>query len=78
MMEKKYYKSGFRPIIQEINKDYDIFYAFQWETGNFKKDMTYNHQINYDPDGDVEELTKSEFDVYVKQLREERGFEIED
>jgi len=70
-MEIKYYKSGLRPVYREIEKDYSIFYAFQWDTGEFKEDMTYNHQIRMDPDGDVEELTKEEFDNYVEQLRKE-------
>lgn len=31
-MEIKYYKSGLRPVYREIEKDYSIFYAFQWDT----------------------------------------------
>lgn len=40
--------------------------------------MTYFSKINHDLSGDREDLTKEEFDTYVKQLREERGFEAED
>ena len=70
-METKYYKSGLRPVRREINPDYEAYFAFQWDTGKFKEDMTYMHQIYFDPSGDVEELTQEEFDAYVKQLREE-------
>jgi len=68
-MEIKYYKSGLRPVYREIEKDYSIYYAFQWAKGEFKEDMTYNHQIRFDPDGDVEELSREQFDTYVKKLR---------
>lgn len=70
-MKTLYFKSGLRPIYREIYENYSIFYAFQWETGLFKEDMTYNHQIRFDPDGDVEELTKEQFDTYVEELRQE-------
>jgi hypothetical protein len=41
-MEKKYYKFGLRPIFSEEATNGIIrFYAFQWDTGSFKEDMTY-------------------------------------
>jgi len=67
----KYYKSGLRPIIREIHSDYEIYYAFQWKTGEFRQDMTYMHQIYFDLSGDVEELSKNEFEEYVSQLKKE-------
>lgn len=78
MEDRKYYKCGLRPIIREIHSDYEEYFSFQWETGEFKQDMTYLHQVYYDPAGDIEELTKSEFDVYVKELKEGFGFETEE
>ena len=78
MDNRKYFKYGLRPIIEEKEDKIRTYYAFQWETGEFKEDMTYFSKINHDLAGDREDLTKEEFDTYVKQLREERGFEIED
>ena len=75
-MKTKYYKSGLRPVFQEIEDEFDTYYAFQWETGEFEENMEYGDKIDFDPDGDVEELTKEEFDTYVKQLREERGLDM--
>lgn len=72
-METKYYISGLRPVKGEIFADYEMYYAFQWETDDFKQDMRYNHQIHFDPSGDVEELSKEEFDKYVEKLKKERG-----
>ena len=77
-MKTKYFKSGLRPVFQEIEKEYDTYYAFQWDTGEFKEDMEYGDKIDFDPSGDVEELTKEEFDAYVKKLREDGGFEVND
>lgn len=42
--------------------------------GRFQARLRYFHEINFDPSGDVEELTKEEFDKYVEKLRKERGF----
>lgn len=72
-MEKKYYKSGLRPIIREIYDDYEMYYSFQWDNGEFKQDMQYMYLIYNDPSGDVEEITLQEFDDYVKKLKMERG-----
>lgn len=72
-MSKKYYISGLRPIIREIHGDYEVYYSFQWETGLFKQDMTYMEKIYYDPNGDVEEVSESEFNSYVEKLKKERG-----
>jgi len=78
-MEKVYYKYGLRPIYSEENpKNVIRFYAFQWETGEFEEDFSYRRKINHDLAGDREDLTKEEFDIYVKQLREDRGFEAEE
>lgn len=73
MINKKFYISGLRPIIREIYKDYEIYYSFQWGTGLFKQDMTYMEKIYYDPDGDVEEISESEFSTYVEKLKKEKG-----
>lgn len=72
-MEKKYYKYGLRPIFEEKEEKYSTFYAFQWETGKFKEDMTYASKIWYDESGDREDLSKSEFNAYVDKLKKERG-----
>lgn len=72
-MEKKYFKCGLRPVIQEISENFDTYYAYQWETGDFLEDMSYNHQINFDPSGDVEEISKTEFEKYVAALKKEKG-----
>lgn len=79
MEERKYFKYGSRPIYSEEKpKGIVRYYAFQWETGQFKEDFSYDRKINFDFSGDRQDLTKEEFDSYVKQKREERGFEIED
>lgn len=49
-----------------------MYYAFQWETGDFKQDMRYFHEIKFDPSGDVEEVTKEAFDTYVEKLKTEK------
>lgn len=72
-MEKKYYKYGLRPIIEEIDKEISTFYAFQWDTGEFKQDMTYASKIWYDPSGDREDLSEKEFNDYVKKIKKEKG-----
>ncbi|GAB2829154.1 hypothetical protein [Ferruginibacter profundus] len=74
MLEKKYYKYGLRPIIEEIEPEFSTFYAFQWETGDFKEDMTYASKIWYDPSVDREDLTEEEFNSYVSKLKKEKGF----
>ena len=78
-MEKIYYKYGLRPIYsEEKTKGVVRFYAFQWETGEFKEDFSYRRKISHDLAGEKEDLTKEEFDTYVKQLREESGFDVSD
>ena len=71
-MEKKYYKYGLRPIIEEIEPEFSTFYAFQWDTGEFKEDMTYMRKIRFDFSGDREDMTESEFNVYVDKLKKEK------
>jgi len=68
-LEKKYYISGLRPVVREIYTDYEMYYSYQWETGVFKQDMSYLDKVYYDPDGDVEEITKDKFDAYVQELQ---------
>lgn len=72
-MIKKYYKYGLRPIIEEVEKEYSTFYAFQWENGEFIEDMTYASKIWFDYDADREDLSEQEFDAYVERLKKERG-----
>ncbi len=73
-MEKQYYKYGLRPIYSIENpKGVIRFYAFQWDTGEFKEDMTYLLKIYHDVSNDKEDLTKQEFDAYVLKLKKERG-----
>jgi len=72
-MEKKYYKYGTRPIIEEIEPEFSTFYAYQWETGEFKEDMTYMRKIRFDFSGDREDLSEKEFNAYVEKLRKEKG-----
>lgn len=72
-MQKKYYKYGLRPIIEEVEIEFSTFYAFQWETGEFKEDMTYASKIWYDFSGDREELSEQEFNAYVEKLKKEKG-----
>jgi len=73
MMEKKYYLSGLRPIIREIYSDYEVYYSFQWNDATFKQDMSYMHEIYYDPSGDIQELTEKEFEAYVEKLKKDKG-----
>ena len=71
-MEKKYYIVGLRPVIREIFPDMNKFYAMEWDTGEFKLDMRYNHEILFDPSGESREVDKKEFDEYVTNKRNER------
>jgi len=71
-MEKKFYKYGLRPIFEEVEDRYSTFYAFQFDTGEFKEDMTYASKIWSDFSGDKEDLTEEEFNMYVEELRRER------
>ncbi|MEL1246084.1 hypothetical protein AAEO56_17555 [Flavobacterium sp. DGU11] len=68
-MEKRFYKYGLRPIIEEIEPEYSTFYAYQWDTGKFKENMSYFTKIRDDRSGDGEELTEQEFNAYVAELR---------
>ena len=71
-MKCKYYKYGLRPIIEEVEPEFSTFYAFQWDTGEFKEDMTYASKIWYDFSGETEELTESEFNTYLEKVKKER------
>ena len=72
-MQTNYYIYGERPIIEEVNDNYDVYYAYQWDTGEFKEDMTYGTKVSNDPSGDLRKMTKEEFDTYVKNLKKEKG-----
>ena len=72
-MKINYYKYGLRPVYEEKEENYSTFYAFQWDTGEFKEDMTYFLKIYHDVSNEREDLTKQEFEAYVKKLKEERG-----
>lgn len=72
-MRTYYYKYGLRPVYEEKEEKYSTFYAFQWDTGEFKEDMTYLLKIYHDVSNDKEDLTKQEFDAYVLKLKKERG-----
>ncbi len=73
MDDKKYYICGIRPVIVENHKTYKDYLAMNWETGEFEENMRYSHQINFDPEGDVEEISKAEFSAYVEKLKKEKG-----
>ena len=72
-MEKQYYICGLRPVVEEIEKEYKTYYAFQWDTGEFKEDMTYLRKISNDQSGETEKVSKEKFDDYVAKLKKERG-----
>ena len=72
-MNKKFYICGLRPVIVEIHKTHKNYLAMNWETGIFEQNFRYSHQVSYDPDGDVEEVTESEFNTYVEKLKKEKG-----
>ena len=72
-MNKKFYVCGLRPVIVEIHKTHKNYLAMNWETGIFEQNFRYSHQVSYDPDGDVEEVTESIFNTYVEKLKKERG-----
>jgi hypothetical protein len=69
-MSKKYYKYAIRPVYSE-EKPIDVvrFYAYQWDSGEFKEDFSYSRKIFHDLSGEAEEVTKQEFDNYVEELR---------
>ena len=72
-MEKKFYIYGVRPIFEKVEENYSTFYAFQFDTGEFKEDMTYASKIWSDFSGDAKEFTEEEFNAYVRELKTERG-----
>ncbi|TDP60092.1 hypothetical protein [Flavobacterium dankookense] len=72
-MEKKFYLCGLRPVIVEIYETYENYLALNMQTGVFEQNFRYSHQVTYDPDGDVEELSEQKFNTYVEKLKKERG-----
>jgi hypothetical protein len=72
-MNKKYYICGLRPVVVEVHKEYRNYLAMNWETGIFEQDFRYSHQINFDPSGDVNEISETEFKKYVNQYKKEKG-----
>lgn len=73
MNKKEFYKYGTRPIYSEENpKGIIRYYAYQWETGEFKEDMTYMRKIRFNFSGDKEDLTEEEFDAYVEKIRKKK------
>jgi hypothetical protein len=74
-MNKQYFIYGVRPVyMEEKTKGIRRYYAFHWETGEFKEDMSYLRKITNDLSGDAIESTKAEFETYVLKLKKERGF----
>jgi hypothetical protein len=71
-MKKKFYICGTRPVIREIHNDYEEYFSFQWETGQFKQDMQYMENIYFDSSGDVKEVSETEFNTYVEKLKNEK------
>ena len=72
-MNKKYYKFGLRPIFSEQASNSIVrFFAFQWDTGGFKEDMTYLLKI-YHVFLQNQKLTKEAFEQYVEELKKEKG-----
>lgn len=71
---KKYFKVGLRPVFyKQLNKE-SFVYVFNWETGDFFDDFRYYKKIFSGLYADeTEEISKEEFDSYVKQLKKERG-----
>lgn len=75
-MALQYYKYGLRPVYSEEKPEGVIrFYAFQWDTGAFLEDMSYFLKIYHDVSNEREDLSKEEFEAYVKKLKEERGLQ---
>lgn len=73
-MNRQYYRYGLRPVYKEEKKaGIPRYYAYEWATGEFKEDMSYLLKISNDLSGDAEEISKEEFDLYVKKLKEEKG-----
>lgn len=71
-MKKKFYICGTRPVIREINNDYEEYFSFQWKTGQFKQDIQYMENIYFDSSSDVKEVSETEFNAYVEKLRNEK------
>ena len=72
--QKFYYKYGTRTIYSEEEPEGVVrYYAFQWETGDFEEDFSYRRKINHDLSGEKEELTETDFNLYVEKLKEERN-----
>jgi hypothetical protein len=44
-------------------------HAYNWETGEFEREMTYLTTILY---GDADHVSETEFSEYVEQLRQDR------
>ncbi|MBX7226141.1 MAG: hypothetical protein K1X55_08920 [Chitinophagales bacterium] len=73
-MKKKYYVYGERPIFSEEKpKGIVRYYAFQWNTGEFEEDIRYRLKLFHDTSGEGKEITKEEFDTYVKEIKDRKG-----
>lgn len=64
---------GLRPIkaIQTLEGGMDVL-AYQWDTGEFKRDLSYLKIFAYLEDEDVEFVDYPEFERRVKELQKAR------
>lgn len=68
---EKYCIVGLRPVKALKNPDGGLgIYAYNWDTKDFDRHPEYLSVIYFGSQDDVEEVTKEEFDQYVKTLQE--------
>ena len=66
---------GARPIKAVSTEDGGMtILVFDWDTGEFKRDLSYLTVAVWGDSDDVEYLSEEEFNSYVEKLRRERGF----
>jgi hypothetical protein len=73
-MEKKFYICGTRPVYFEVKNNEE--FVFDWNNRSFKDDFTYYKRLFSGPHmDDTEEISESEFNAYVEELKKEKGLD---
>jgi len=70
----RYFVYGERPVkmVRTADGGLDVL-AYEWETGEFVRDLDYYTDIYYSTDDDARRVSEDEFNRYVAELRERPG-----
>lgn len=70
MKTPQYFIVGDRPVrFIRTEEDRLTCQAYQWKTGEFKRDMSYLTRCTQG-EGDIDEVSEAEFEAKVKSLRQ--------